>query len=110
MYAHTGADVDIFPVEDLKTFQKCRQLSLRTRGDDQGTRRGYVGRIPGTGTYPRQSAWRCAGKVDKKDYRVYAALGDGEIQEGQIWEAAMAAGNYGLDNLTVFVDNNNLAD
>ena len=49
-----------------------------------------------------------AGKFDKKDYRVYAALGDGEIQEGQIWEAAMAAGNYGLDNLTVFVDNNNL--
>ena len=49
-----------------------------------------------------------AGKMDKKDYRVYALCGDGEIQEGQIWEAAMAAGNYGLDNLTVFVDNNNL--
>ena len=48
------------------------------------------------------------GKYDKKDYRVYTLCGDGEIQEGQIWEAAMAAGNYGLDNLTVFVDNNNL--
>lgn len=49
-----------------------------------------------------------AGKMRRQDYRVYALLGDGEIQEGQIWEAAMAAGNYGLDNLTVFVDNNNL--
>ena len=40
-----------------------------------------------------------AGKLDSKDYRTYAILGDGEIQEGQVWEAAMAAGNYGLDNL-----------
>lgn len=49
-----------------------------------------------------------AGKLDKRDYRVYAILGDGEIQEGQIWEAAMAAGHYKLDNLCVIVDNNNL--
>ncbi|MCI8513716.1 MAG: transketolase [Lachnospiraceae bacterium] len=49
-----------------------------------------------------------AGKMDRKDYRVYVILGDGEIQEGQIWEAAMAAGNYGLDNLCVIVDNNNI--
>ena len=49
-----------------------------------------------------------AGKLDKKDYRVYTLLGDGEIQEGQVWEAAMWAGFKQLDNLVVIVDNNNL--
>ena len=49
-----------------------------------------------------------AAKLDKKDYRVYCALGDGEIQEGQVWEAAMTASHYKLDNLCVIVDNNNL--
>lgn len=48
------------------------------------------------------------GKLAKKDYRVYALCGDGEIQEGQIWEAAMFAGFRKLDNLCVIVDNNNL--
>ena len=47
-------------------------------------------------------------KLDNKNYRVYAILGDGEIEEGQIWEAAMAAHKYKLDNLCVIVDNNNL--
>ena len=49
-----------------------------------------------------------AGKMDDKDYQVYAMCGDGEIQEVQIWEAAMWAGAHHLDNLTVIVDNNNL--
>jgi len=49
-----------------------------------------------------------AGKLGQKDYRVYALCGDGEIQEGQIWEAAMFAGHRKLDNLVVIVDNNNL--
>lgn len=49
-----------------------------------------------------------AGKMDHKDYRVYALCGDGEIQEGQIWEASMFAGHRKLDNLVVIVDNNNL--
>ncbi|HBN55413.1 MAG TPA: transketolase [Lachnospiraceae bacterium] len=49
-----------------------------------------------------------AAKLDQKDYRVYALCGDGEIQEGQIWEAAMFAGHRKLDNLVVIVDNNNL--
>ena len=49
-----------------------------------------------------------AGKMHDKDYQVYAMCGDGEIQEGQIWEAAMWAGAHHLDNLTVIVDNNNL--
>ena len=47
-------------------------------------------------------------KLSNESYRVYTLLGDGEIQEGQVWEAAMAAGNYHLDNLCVFVDNNNI--
>ena len=49
-----------------------------------------------------------AGKLDKKDYRVYCILGDGEIEEGQVWEAIMSANHYKLDNLCVIVDNNNL--
>ena len=49
-----------------------------------------------------------AGKLDNADYRVYTLLGDGEIQEGQVWEASMFAGSHHLDNLCVIVDNNNL--
>ena len=49
-----------------------------------------------------------AAKIDKKDYRVYTILGDGEIQEGQVWEAAMFAAHYKLDNLTAFIDYNSL--
>ncbi len=49
-----------------------------------------------------------AAKLDKKDYRVYAILGDGEIQEGQVWEACMSAAHYKLDNLTAFLDHNGL--
>ncbi len=49
-----------------------------------------------------------AGKVDNKDYRVYALLGDGELEEGQVWEAAMSGAHYKLDNLTIFIDFNGL--
>ena len=49
-----------------------------------------------------------AGKLDKKDYRVYSLLGDGEIEEGQVWEAFMAAAKYKLDNLCVVIDVNGL--
>lgn len=49
-----------------------------------------------------------AGRIDKKDYRVYSILGDGEIEEGQVWEACMAAAHYKLDNLTAFLDHNGL--
>ena len=48
------------------------------------------------------------GKLSGKDFKVYVMLGDGEIQSGQIWEAAMAANNYSLDNLTAIIDNNRL--
>lgn len=49
-----------------------------------------------------------AGKLDNKDYRVYSLLGDGELQEGQVWEASMAAAHFKLDNLTAFIDYNSL--
>lgn len=49
-----------------------------------------------------------AAKIDNKDYRVYTVTGDGELEEGQVWEAAMFAPHFGLDNLTLFVDNNGL--
>lgn len=49
-----------------------------------------------------------AGKLDKKDYHVYTLLGDGELEEGQVWEASMFAGHHDLDNLCVMVDNNGL--
>ncbi|MBE6047691.1 MAG: transketolase [Clostridium sp.] len=49
-----------------------------------------------------------AGKLDNKSYRVYTVLGDGELEEGQVWEAAMSAAHYKLDNLTAFVDFNGL--
>jgi transketolase len=49
-----------------------------------------------------------AGKLDKKDYRVYVILGDGELQEGQVWEAFMAAAHYKLDNMIAFLDYNGL--
>lgn len=49
-----------------------------------------------------------AGKIDKKDYRVFTLLGDGELEEGQVWEAAMSAAHYKLDNLIAFIDYNGL--
>ena len=49
-----------------------------------------------------------AGKVDKKSYRVFSILGDGEMQEGEVWEALMSAAHYKLDNLCAFLDNNGL--
>ena len=49
-----------------------------------------------------------AGKLDRMDYRVYALLGDGEVEEGEVWEAAMSAAKYGLDNLCAIVDVNGL--
>ena len=49
-----------------------------------------------------------AGKMDKKDYKVYVLMGDGELAEGSIWEGAMAAGHYKLDNLIGIIDRNHL--
>ena len=96
-----------FPVEDLKTLRKlgsylqghpCMQ---DTPGLDMSS--GSLGQGLSAAT-----GMALAGKMDGKDYRVYCLCGDGEIQEGQIWEAAMFAGHRKLDNLVVIVDNNGL--
>lgn len=73
-------------------------------------------KLPGveasTGSLGQGISWAVgmalAGKMDKESYRVYALLGDGEIEEGMVWEASMAAAHYKLDNLAAFVDNNGL--
>lgn len=96
-----------FPVEDLKTFRKIDSY-LQGHPDKN--------KVPGvdmtTGSLGQglsaANGMAIAGKMDKKDYRVYCILGDGEIEEGQIWEAAMTSSKYRLDNLCVIVDNNNL--
>ena len=96
-----------FPVEDLKTL---RHLGSYLQGHPD------MKHIPGidmsSGSLGQgvsvAAGMAAAGKYDKKDYRVYTLTGDGEIQEGQIWEAAMWAGHRKLDNLVVIVDNNNL--
>ena len=96
-----------FPVEDLKTF---RNINSYLQGHPD------MKNIPGvdmtTGSLGQglssANGMAIAGKMEGKDYRVYCVLGDGEIEEGQIWEAAMTSAKYKLDNLCVIVDNNNL--
>jgi transketolase len=96
-----------FPVEELDTL---RHVGSRlqghpnmndTPGVDMST--GSLGQGVSVATGMALSA-----KMFGEDYRVYTLLGDGEIEEGQVWEAAMLAGNRGLDNLVLIVDNNNL--
>ena len=96
-----------FPVEDIKTLRKYGSY-LQGHPD--------MKHIPGvemtTGSLGQGISaavgMALAGKLEKKDYMVYTALGDGEIEEGQVWEAAMFAAHKKLDNLVVIVDNNNL--
>ncbi len=96
-----------FPQEDLKLFRSIKghysgHAEMRhVNGVDMST--GSLGQGLSTAV-----GMALAGKVGKKDYRVYAAMGDGEIAEGQIWEAAMSAAKYGLDNLCGMVDVNGL--
>lgn len=96
-----------FPVEELKTFRK-----LGTRLQGHPSMQYLPGLDMSSGSLGQGISAACgmalAGKVDKKDYRVYTLLGDGELEEGQVWEAAMFAGAKKLDNLRVIVDNNNL--
>ena len=96
-----------FPVEDLKTLRHlgsylqghpCMQ---ETPGVDMSS--GSLGQGISAAV-----GMALAAKIDQKDYRVYTLLGDGEIQEGQVWEASMFAGANKLDNLVVIVDNNGL--
>ncbi len=96
-----------FPVEELKTLRK---LGSRLQGHP--SMRCLPGVDMSTGSLGQgisaAAGMALAGKLDKKEYRVFALLGDGELQEGQVWEAAMFASHRRLDNLWVIVDNNGL--
>lgn len=96
-----------FPKEELSTF---RDIDSHLSGHAEMNHVKGVDMSTGSLGQGLSAAvgMALAAKLDKKDYRVYAIVGDGELQEGQIWEAAMAAGNYGLNNLCVIVDNNNI--
>ena len=96
-----------FPTEELLTLRK---LGSHLQGHPD------MKKTPGvdmsTGSLGQGLSAACgmamAGRLDHKDYRIYAILGDGENQEGEIWEAAMFAAHYKLDKLTAFLDHNGL--
>lgn len=95
-----------FPVDDLVTLRHVGSYlqghpCITVPGVDMST--GSLGQGVSAAV-----GMAIAGKMDQKDYKVYTMLGDGEIQEGQVWEAAMLAGHRKLDNLIVIVDNNGL--
>lgn len=96
-----------FPVSDLALFRSVEGHMSghaemhHVNGVDMST--GSLGQGLSTAV-----GMALAGKIDQKDYRVYAMMGDGEIEEGQIWEAAMAAAKYKLDNLCGIIDVNGL--
>lgn len=101
------ANRGFFPVEDLLTLRKVGSYlqghpNMNTvPGVDMST--GSLGQGISAAV-----GMALAGKLDKKDYRVYTILGDGEIEEGQTWEAAMSAAKWNLDNLCALVDVNGL--
>ena len=103
----TLANRGYFPVEDLTTL---RHTGSYLQGHPDMKHIPGVDMSSGSLGQGLSAAvgMALAGKLDNKDYRVYALLGDGESEEGQIWEAAMFAGFRKLDNLVVIVDNNNL--
>lgn len=101
------AEKGYFGMEHLDTLRKFRSIlqghpvMVKTPGIDMTT--GSLGNGLSLGVGMALSA-----KARKKNYNVYVMLGDGELQEGTVWEAAMAGAQYNLDNLTVIVDNNGL--
>ena len=96
-----------FPVEELSTLRK---FGSRLQGHPSMKCLPGIDMSTGSLGQGISSAvgMALAGKLDKKDYRVYTILGDGELEEGQVWEAAMCAAHYKLNNLTAFVDFNGL--
>ena len=106
LYA-TLANRGYFPVEDLKTM---RDIGSYLQGHPDMKHIPGVDMSSGSLGQGISAAvgMALAGKMDNADYRVYTLLGDGEIQEGQVWEASMFAGHRKLDNLVVIVDNNGL--
>lgn len=101
------AEVGYFPVDELKTF---RQIGSRLEGHPKCHLLPGVDASSGSLAqgFSTSVGIALAGKLDKKDYRVFALIGDGECQEGQIWEAAMFASHYKLDNLITIIDCNGL--
>lgn len=101
------AERGFIPKEDIKTF---RQIGSYLQGHPD--MKGIKGVDMSTGSLGQGISAACGmakcAKIDGKGYRVYAILGDGESEEGQVWEAAMFAAHYKLDNLTVFLDFNGL--
>ncbi len=101
------AERGFIPKEDIKTF---RHAESYLQGHPE--MKGVPGVDMSTGSLGQGISAACgmakAAKLDGKEYRVYAALGDGECEEGQVWEAAMFAAHYELDNLTAFLDFNGL--
>ena len=106
-YYATLANRGFFDVEDLKTL---RHVGSYLQGHPDMKHIPGVDMSSGSLGQGISAAVGMAisGKLNNKDYRVYTLLGDGEIQEGQVWEASMLAGHRKLDNLVVIVDNNNL--
>ena len=106
-YYATLAHRGFFPVEDLVTL---RHVGSYLQGHPDMT--GIPGVDMSSGSLGQGISaavgMAISAKISNDDYRVYTLLGDGEIQEGQVWEAAMLAGHRKLDNLVVFVDNNGL--
>ncbi len=96
-----------FPVEELKTL---RHLGSRLQGHPD--MRGVPGIDMSTGSLGQGISAACgmalSAKISHKSWRTYAILGDGELEEGEVWEAAMFAGYYKLDDLTAYVDFNGL--
>ena len=106
LYA-TLAEKGYFPKEELLNLRKIDHM-LQGHPDMKHT----PGVDMSTGSLGQGISAACgmalAGKIDNADYRVYSILGDGELEEGQVWEAAMFGGHYKLNNLTAFVDFNGL--
>ncbi|TES83378.1 MAG: transketolase [Dehalococcoidia bacterium] len=104
LYA-TLAECGYFPVKELLTL---RQMDSRLQGHTDRTITPGVEMSSGSLGQGLSFALGAAlaGRVDGRGYRVYALLGDGECNEGQVWEAAMATAHYNVDNLTAVVDNN----
>lgn len=101
------AEKGFFPKEELLGLRQTGRM-LQGHPDMKGT----PGVDMSTGSLGQglsvANGMALAGKLDKKDYRVYVVLGDGEMAEGQVWEAAMAAAHYKLDNVTAILDYNGL--
>ena len=101
--AHRG----FFPVEDLTTLRKVGSYLQGHPDMKHGPGVEMTGGSRGQGI-SASGGMALSAKLSNEDYRVYTLLGDGEIQEGQVWEAAMLASHRKLDNLVVIVDNNGL--